>query len=47
LKVALPERAATFLTEKKMLGSISEDRIRIAPEKICGLDVRLVSESYN
>jgi hypothetical protein len=44
LKVASLERAATFLTEKEMLGSIREDQIRIAPEKICGLDVRLVGD---
>jgi hypothetical protein len=43
LKVASLERAGAFLTEKEMLGSISEDQIRIALEKICGLDVRLVS----
>ena len=44
LRVASLERAATFLTEKKMLGSISEDHLTIAPEKICGLDVRLVGD---
>jgi len=43
LKVAPLERAGSFLTELEMLGSISEDRISIAPEKICGLDVWLVS----
>jgi hypothetical protein len=42
LKVASLKRAATFLTEQEMLGSIREDQITIAPEKICGLDVRLV-----
>lgn len=42
LKVASLERAEAVLTEKKMLGSISEDQLVIAPEKIYGLDVRLV-----
>jgi hypothetical protein len=43
-KVSSLKRAETFLTEQEMLGSISEDQITIAPDKIYGLDVRLVSD---
>jgi hypothetical protein len=45
LKVASIESARRFLTEKDMLGSINENQLIIAPEKICGLDVRLVGEA--
>lgn len=42
LKVSSLKRAADFLTEKGMIGSIVENQLTIAPEKIYGLDVRLV-----
>jgi hypothetical protein len=45
LKVSSMERARRFLTEKDMLGSITENQLIIAPEKIYGLDVRLVGEA--
>jgi hypothetical protein len=41
-KVSDPERAKTFLREKGMLDSTSGEQIRIKPEKIYGLDIRLV-----
>jgi hypothetical protein len=44
LKVASLERAKTFPTEKGMLGSLETNGIRLAPEKIHGLDVHLVGE---
>jgi hypothetical protein len=44
LKVSSLKRATTFLTENDMLGSISEDQLTIAPEKIYGLDVRLMGD---
>ncbi len=43
LKVSSLERAATFLAERAMVGSAAADQLTIAPEKIYGLDVRLVS----
>jgi hypothetical protein len=46
LKVSSLKRAATFLDEKKMVGSRVEDQLIITPEKICGLDVRLVEGDY-
>lgn len=42
LKVASLKRAETFLAEKGMLGALETGQVRIAPEKIYGLDVRLV-----
>jgi len=45
LKVASIENARRFLTEKDMLGSITGNQLIIAPEKIYGLDVRLVGEA--
>ena len=42
LKVASLKEAETFLSEQGMLGAIEEGRVTIAPEKIYGLDVRLV-----
>lgn len=42
LKVASLEKAETFLAERGMLGALEKGQIRIAPEKIYGLDVRLV-----
>ncbi|HUQ33020.1 MAG TPA: hypothetical protein VM095_12945 [Pyrinomonadaceae bacterium] len=45
LKVASMERARRFLTEKDMLGSITENKLIIATEKIYGLDVRLVGDA--
>ena len=42
LKVASLERAEAILTDQNMLGSIKEDELIIKPEKICGLNVRLV-----
>jgi len=48
LKVASLKKAEAFLSDKGLLGAInriSEDEIRIAPEKIFGLDVRLVDDS--
>jgi hypothetical protein len=42
LKVSSLKRAETFLAESEMVGSIGKDGLTIAPEKIYGLDVRLV-----
>lgn len=42
LEVSSQGRAETFLAERGMLGSATDDQLRIAPEKIFGLDVRLV-----
>jgi hypothetical protein len=42
LKVKSLKQAETFLSEKGMLGTLKEGQIRITPEKIYGLDVRLV-----
>jgi|GEM_PF-555277 len=42
LKVSSLERAETFLREGGMLGAVTGEQINIAPEKIEGLDVRLV-----
>jgi hypothetical protein len=42
LKVASLERAKAVLAEKDMLGSLKGDSLAIMPEKIYGLDVRLV-----
>lgn len=42
LKVSSLERAETFLAEREMVGRIEKDELTIAPEKIYGLDVRLV-----
>ena len=42
LKVSSLKKAETFLTEKGMLGALEDGQMRIAPEKIYGLDVRLV-----
>lgn len=42
LKVSSLKRAAEFLAEREMVGSIGGDQLTIAPEKIYGLDVRLV-----
>lgn len=42
LKVTSLERAKAALTEKNMLGNVTDDDLTIAPEKIYGLDVRLV-----
>ncbi len=42
LKVSSFKRAATFLAEREMVGSRAEDQLTIAPEKIYGLDVRLI-----
>jgi hypothetical protein len=47
LNVSSLKRAATFLDEKKMVGSFNEDQLTIAPEKIYGLDVRLVEEDHS
>jgi hypothetical protein len=42
LKVSSLERAETFLRESDMLGVVTDNQINIAPERIEGLDVRLV-----
>ncbi|MDT4954092.1 MAG: hypothetical protein QOJ02_2230 [Acidobacteriota bacterium] len=42
IKVSSLKKAETFLTETGMLGALEEGQVTIAPEKICGLDVRLV-----
>lgn len=42
LKVSSLKQAETFLSEKGMLGALKEGQMTIAPEKIHGLDVRLV-----
>jgi hypothetical protein len=42
IKVSSLKKAETFLSEKGMLGGFEEGQIQIAPEKIYGLDVRLV-----
>jgi hypothetical protein len=42
LKVSSLKRAETFLAEREMVGRVAEDQLTIAPEKIYGLDVRLV-----
>ena len=42
LKVTSLERAETFLREGGMLGEVTDEQIKVAPEKIEGLDVRLV-----
>ncbi|HKC65266.1 MAG TPA: hypothetical protein VKB86_16615 [Pyrinomonadaceae bacterium] len=42
VKVSSLKNAETFLSEKGMLGALKEGELRIAPEKIFGLDVRLV-----
>jgi hypothetical protein len=42
LKVSSLKRAETFLSEKGMLGALADGQLGIAPEKIYGLDVRLV-----
>lgn len=42
LRVCDLNRAKTFLTERGMLGESTEESITIKPEKIQGLDVRLV-----
>jgi hypothetical protein len=42
LKVSDPERAKTFLRERGMLDSTSDEQIRIDPGKIYGLEIRLV-----
>ncbi len=47
LKVASLEKAKVFLAEKGLLGTTSEQEIRIAPEKIRGLDVRLVGNNQS
>jgi hypothetical protein len=44
LKVSSLKRAETFLAGKGMLGALDNDCIRLAPEKIHGLDVHLVQE---
>jgi hypothetical protein len=46
LRVSSLKRAASFLTENEMMGSLAEDQLTIAPEKIYGLDVRLVEGDY-
>ncbi|MDT5061879.1 MAG: hypothetical protein QOH63_2338 [Acidobacteriota bacterium] len=42
IKVSSLKKAETFLTETSMLGALEEGQVTIAPEKIYGLDVRLV-----
>jgi hypothetical protein len=42
LKVSSLAKAETFLRESGMLGVVADNQITIAPEKIEGLDVRLV-----
>jgi hypothetical protein len=42
LKVSSLKKAETFLSETGMLGALEECQVTIAPEKIYGLDVRLV-----
>jgi hypothetical protein len=42
LKVSSLARAETTLRESGMLGTVTDDRITIAPSKLEGLDVRLV-----
>src|ERR1044071_1036758 len=42
LKVSSLERAESFLAEREMVGSRVENQLTIAPEKIYGLNVRLV-----
>jgi hypothetical protein len=42
LKVSSLKKAETFLAETGMLGALEEGRVTISPEKIYGLDVRLV-----
>jgi hypothetical protein len=43
LRVSSLNRAQTFLAENGMLGEVTENYFVIAPEKIYGLNVRLVS----
>jgi hypothetical protein len=43
LSVSSLKRAETFLAENGMLGVVKENYLSIAPEKIYGLEVRLVS----
>jgi hypothetical protein len=42
LAVYPPERAETFLRESDMLGTVTDNQIKIAAERIERLDVRLV-----
>lgn len=42
LKVSSLKRAESFLDEMGMVGSVVQDQLTITPEKIYGLDVRLV-----
>ena len=42
VKVSSLKKAETFLSEQGMLGASTDGGLRIAPEKIYGLDVRLV-----
>ena len=42
VKVSSLKKAETFLSEQGMLGASTDGELRIAPEKIYGLDVRLV-----
>ena len=42
LHVSSLKQAETFRCVKGMLGALEDGRIRIAPEKIHGLDVQLV-----
>jgi hypothetical protein len=42
-RVSSLEKARIFLAEQDMLGQVQEQQIRIAPEKVAGLDIRLVS----
>lgn len=42
LKVSSLKKAETFLSEKGMLGAPLDGQLKVAPEKIYGLDVRLV-----
>jgi hypothetical protein len=42
MSVSSLSRAETFLREKGMLGTIKEEQITIAPQTVCGLDIRLV-----
>ncbi len=42
LKVASIEKAKAFLSERDLMGTITERHVTIAPAKIQGLDIRLV-----
>jgi hypothetical protein len=44
IQVSSLKRAETFLAEKGMLGGLESGIIRLAPEKIHGLDVQLVEQ---